>query len=61
MTVNLVNFTAQKTINYSIDNENWTTENVFSNLADGEYTIYVKYTDSCTFYKNFSINTVKEV
>jgi hypothetical protein len=61
MTVNLVNFTAEKTINYSIDNENWTTENVFSNLADGEYTIYVKYTDSCTFYKNFSINTVEEV
>ena len=61
MTVNLVNFTSEKTINYSIDNENWTTENVFSNLADGEHTIYVKYTDSCTFYKNFSINTVEEV
>ena len=61
MTVNLVNFTAEKTINYSIDNENWTTENVFSNLEDGEHTIYVKYTDSCTFYKNFSINTVEEV
>jgi hypothetical protein len=61
MTVNLVNFTAEKTINYSIDNVNWTTENVFSNLTDGEHTIYVKYTDSCTFYKKFSINTVEEV
>jgi len=61
MTVNLVNFTAEKTINYSIDNVNWKTENVFSNLEDGEHTIYVKYTDSCTFYKKFSINTVEEV
>jgi len=61
MTVNLVNFTVEKTINYSLDNENWTTENVFSNLGDGEHTIYVKYTDSCTFYKKFVINTVEEV
>ena len=61
MTVNLVNFTAEKTINYSIDNVNWKAENVFSNLTDGEYTIYVKYTDSCTFYKKFSINTIEEV
>jgi hypothetical protein len=61
MTVNLVNFTVEKTINYSLDNENWKTENVFSNLEDGEHTIYVKYTDSCTFYKKFVINTVEEV
>ena len=57
MTVNLVDFDNERTINYSIDNENWTTGNVFSNLADGNYTIYVKYTDSCTFYKEFVINT----
>lgn len=61
MTVNLVNFTAEKTINYSIDNINWGTENVFSDLTDGEHTIYVKYTDSCTFYKKFVINTIEEV
>ncbi len=36
---------------YSLDNENWQTSNIFSNIEAGIYTVYVKDTNGCGIEK----------
>jgi hypothetical protein len=36
-------------VEYSLDNSNWTNNNVFSNLTEGTYVVYARDTAKCTF------------
>ena len=58
ITVDLVDFDATKTVQYSLDGEVWQQENSFTNLENGQYTIYVQTVeDEYRFSKQFSVNT----
>jgi subtilisin-like proprotein convertase family protein len=46
-TVTLMASGGTGTLSYSLDNTNFQTENVFSNLANGDYTFYVKDENDC--------------
>lgn len=56
ITVNLVDYDNTKTIEYSLDGNNWQTPNTFNNLESGSYNIYVKtIEEGYKFNKLFSI------
>ncbi|CAD7813832.1 hypothetical protein CHRY9390_02717 [Chryseobacterium aquaeductus] len=62
VSVNIVNNSATVIMSssgnyeYSLDNQNWQTSNVFSNLTLGEYIVYVRTKSGCIIgEKNFSI------
>jgi len=52
-----INATSGNTLEYSLDNSTWQASNVFSGLADGDYTIYVRDTNQtkCNAQQAFSI------
>ena len=60
MSVNLVNYDNTKSILYSVDNVNWRETNSFSDLINGEHTLYIKYLGGYVFSKSFTINVSEE-
>ncbi len=56
ITVNLVDYDESKTVQYSLDGNNWQSENSFNDLDNGTYVIYVKtLEDGYIFEKSFYI------
>lgn len=56
ITVNLVDYDNTKTVQYSLDGNNWQSENSFNDLDNGAYVIYVKtLEDGYIFEKSFYI------
>lgn len=53
--VNSTNLTGLS-IQYSLNNQNWQSSNVFGGLATGDFTLYVKDQFGCSFSKIFSVN-----
>jgi hypothetical protein len=43
-------------VEYSLDNDEWQTSNVFSGLEEGDYTLYVRDSYGCSFSINFNVN-----
>lgn len=43
-------------ISYSLDNTTFQSQNIFSGLADGDYTLYVKDNFGCSFSKAFHVD-----
>jgi gliding motility-associated-like protein len=48
-------------MNYSLDNSNWTTNNVFDNLNSGNYTAYIEDDNGCIASQSFDINPGLEI
>ena len=60
--VDLVDYDATKTVEYSLDGIVWQSENSFVGLDNGEYTIYVQTVeDGYKFSKPFTISVTEEV
>lgn len=43
-------------VQYSLDNDEWQTSNVFSGLTSGDYTLYVRDNYGCSFTIDFNVN-----
>lgn len=43
-------------VQYSLDNDEWQTSNVFSGLEEGNYTLYVRDNYGCSFQIDFNVN-----
>jgi hypothetical protein len=43
-------------VEYSLDNDEWQTSNVFSGLEAGDYTLYVRDQFGCSFTQDFNVN-----
>lgn len=43
-------------LEYSLNNTDWQTENVFTGLENGDYTLYVRDQFGCSFSKDFNVN-----
>lgn len=43
-------------IEYSLNNEDWQTSNVFTGLENGDYTLYVRDQFGCSFTYDFNVN-----
>ncbi|PVW15887.1 T9SS type B sorting domain-containing protein [Marixanthomonas spongiae] len=51
-----VNPQVENDVEYSLDNVNYTPNNVFSGLAPGNYTAYVRHTNGCTEEIDFTVD-----
>ena len=51
-----VNPEVENDVEYSLDNVNYTTNNVFSGLPAGNYTAYVRHTNGCTKEIDFTVD-----
>lgn len=48
-------------LEYSLDNSNWQTSNVFAGLVEDDYTIYIRDAYGCSFSLDFSVTAVNIV
>ncbi|MGJ5640677.1 T9SS type B sorting domain-containing protein [Formosa sp. S-31] len=60
VTVN-VNTAIENEVQFSLDNTSFQTSNVFSNLAAGTYTVYVKHNNGCVAQTDFSIDALTPI
>src|SRR5690606_25807078 len=54
----LLNYNEVLNIEYSLDDETWHEEGMFSGLSEGEYTLYVRDDIGCSFEYDFSISAL---
>ena len=50
-------WTKDLTLEYSLDNSNWQTENVFSGLSGGDYQLYIRDQYDCQIQTTFTLDT----